>query len=91
MSICAGNGNSQSSLPSSTASPTARAPLIQTICLRPASVARIGEVYAARSLREAQMRAPVRRLYATMLLPLAPPGVTITFSSTINGEPAMAQ
>src|ERR1035437_1478623 len=91
MSICAGHGYSHNSLPSSTPVPTARSALIHTICRCPASVATIGDVYAARSLSDFQTGAPLRRLYATILLPLVPPGVTITMSSTISGAPAIAQ
>src|SRR5215213_9838713 len=84
------HGYSQSSAPFSGASPTTRDALTTTTWRRPASSTSIGETYACVSLSTRQTGAPLFLLYATTDLPEVPPGSTITLSSTISGDPAMA-
>src|SRR6185369_6028271 len=71
-------------------SPTTRVEVTTTICRRPARSINIGETYACTSLKTFQTGAPVVLLYATTDLPEVPPGRTITLSSTISGDAAMA-
>src|ERR1051325_11426308 len=80
----------QSNAPFSGASPTTRDAVTTTIWRRPASSTSIGETYACMSSSTRQTGAPLFLLYATTDLPEAPPGSTITLSSTIRGEAAIA-